>query len=138
VVPQRKRQLLAALVGALVSSPCVLLAGIGYSNVTSQFIVFLAVSPFVIAILSATRFDIAVRRAKQTRFGLTVAGCIGATLTCLTFVALYSLLLVMTRGGPWLAGFTLYAVFSIAMFWPVLLIGGGLVGWIAGTKRFAF
>jgi hypothetical protein len=137
MAPRRRRYFLAGIAGALFSIPCVILAGIAYTNAAVPFVVFVVVAPLVVAALSATWFDAAAQRATPSRSGLEIAGCVGATLTCLTCVALYSLLLAITRGDSWIAAFLIYAVTSLLMFWPLLLIGGVLVGLIASTKRFA-
>jgi mannose/fructose/N-acetylgalactosamine-specific phosphotransferase system component IIC len=137
MAPRRRRYFLAGIAGALFSVPCVILAGIAYTNVAAPFAVFVVVATLVVAALSAIWFDAAAQRAARSRSGLAVAGCVGATLTSLTSVALYSLLLSIAHGESLITTFLLYAVASLVLFWPLLLIGGVLVGLIASTKRFA-
>jgi hypothetical protein len=137
MAPRRRRYFLSGFAGAVFSMPCVILAGIAYTNVPVPFVVFLVVAPLVVAALSAIWFDAAAARATPSRSGLSIAGCIGATMTCLSSVALYSLLLALAHGDSLIATFLIYAVGSLVLFWPLLLIGGVLVGLIASTKRFA-
>jgi hypothetical protein len=58
-------------------------------------------------------------------------------MTYLSGVALYSLLLAIVRGASLLGAFLIYAVGSLLVFWPLLLIGGVVLGLIASTRRFA-
>jgi hypothetical protein len=137
MAPRRRRYFLAGIAGVLFSTPSVILAAVAYTNVAVPFVAFVVVAPLVVAALSAIWFDAAAQRATPSRSGLAIAGCVGATLTCLTSVALYSLLLAIAHGASLIATFLLYAVASLVLFWPLLLIGGVLVGLIASTKRFA-
>lgn len=136
-MPRQRRYFLAGITGAIFSTPCVILAGIAYTSVAVPFVVFLCVAPLVVAGLSAIWFDAAAQRASPSRGGLAVAGCVGATLTCLTSIALYSLLIAIARGESPVTSFVVYAATSLFLFWPLLLVGGILVGLIASTKRFA-
>jgi hypothetical protein len=136
--PRRKRQVVAALAGALVSLPyAFFLSVLGYPNATFKFVAFLTLPPLVVAILSAAVFDIVAFRVKQTPLALIVAGWISATITGTTLVALYTLLDPQARHGSWIKFFVSYESIALMMFWPVVVFGGGLVGWIASTKRFA-
>jgi len=135
MLPRRKRQWVAALAGALVSTPYV--AAVVLSGATSHLVAYLVLPPLVVAILSATTFDIVACRVKQTRIALMVAGWISATLICTTLVALYTLADPQARHGSWTSLFVSDEYIALLMFWPVVAVGGGLVGWIAGTKRFA-
>jgi hypothetical protein len=137
MAPRQRRYFLAGIAGAIFSTPCVILAGIAYTNVAVPFVVFLVVTPLVVAGLSAIWFDAAAQRAAPSRGSLAIAGCVGATLTCLNSIALYSLLLAIARGESLIAAFLSYAVASLLLFWPLLLVGGVIVGLIASTKRFA-
>jgi hypothetical protein len=137
MAPRRRRYYLAGVTGALFSIPCIIVAGIAYTNVTVRFTIFIGVALLVEAALSAIWFDAAARRATPSRRGLAIAGCVGATLTYLSSVALYSLLLAFVHGDSLLESFLVYAVSSLLLFWPLLLIGGVLVGLIATTRRFA-
>jgi len=137
MAPRRKRCYLAGITGALFSIPCVIAAAIAYTNVTISFLIFVGAAPLVVAALSAIWFDAAARRATASRSGLAIAGCVGATMTYLSGVALYSLLLAIVRGASLLGAFLIYAVGSLLVFWPLLLIGGVVLGLIASTRRFA-
>jgi hypothetical protein len=104
---------------------------------TSKFVAFLTLPPLAVAILSATLFDVVAIRVKQTPLSLIVAGWISAAITGTTLVALYTLLDAQARHGSWIGYFVSYESNALIMFWPVVVVGGGLVGWIASTNRFA-
>jgi hypothetical protein len=136
VAPRRRRQVLAGLAGLIGSGRGVYVADVGITNATTSFVIFLVVAPLIVAILSAGWFDVTTRWSKKSRFNLVAAGGMAAVLTCASFVLLYSLLSSSVLGGPWFQVFLIYLIAALSIFWPELIIGGSLVGWVAGTKRF--
>ena len=134
MTPHRRRNIVVGATSAAISSPAVLLAAIGYSNRIGRFFCFVVGALILVGVLAAAWFDVVTRFTKRTRWGLVVAGSISAILTCLTFVALYSLLTSHEGQGSWISRFLGYAVVSFSAFSPHIFLGGMLVGWIAGIK----